>query len=268
MDHTPRWNELLAGPECELPLDEAALLIAAHAQPDLDVATELRRLDDLAGDVRRPGPGPATADDVSELLFHRLGIAGNTHAYDDPANSYLNLVVSRGLGIPISLSVLLVEVGRRCGVQLEGIGLPGHYVVRDRRHPDTVIDAFGAGRHLDEAACRQVFAPTIGSLASFAPSSFAPSGHRATAARMLANLDHSFRRHQDVHGLTWVTRLRITIPGQPVSTLVEAAGTLTELGRHDEAASLLDRVAERAELPPEAARRVRARAIGARARLN
>ena len=75
--------------------------------------------------------------------------------------------------------------------------MPGHYVVRDRRHPDTVLDAFGAGRHLDEAACRQVFAPTIGALASFAPSSFAPSGHRATAARMLANLDRAFRLRRD-----------------------------------------------------------------------
>jgi regulator of sirC expression with transglutaminase-like and TPR domain len=268
MDHTPRWRELMAGPESELPLDEAALLIAAHARPDLDVAARLRRLDDLAGEVRSRGPGPAEADDVSELLFHRLGIAGNTRAYDDPRNSYLDLVVERGLGIPISMSVLLIEIGRRVGIELLGVGLPGHFVVRDPRQPDTFIDAFGGGRRLDEADCRRLLAAAVGDIASLEPASFEASGHRATLARMLANLDHSFRRRQDVVGLTWVTRLRITIPEQPVSALVGAAGTLTELGRYDEAAALLDRVAERTELPPEAANRVRARAINARAHLN
>jgi regulator of sirC expression with transglutaminase-like and TPR domain len=268
MDHTPRWRELLAGEESKLPLDEAALLIAAHARPDLDVVAALGRLDDLAGQVRSRGPGPAEADDVSELLFHRLGIAGNTSAYDDPRNSYLDLVVERGLGIPISMSVLLIEVARRAGIGLVGVGLPGHFVVRDPSRPDTLIDAFGGGRRLDEADCRRLLAPTVGNVASLDPATFEASGHRATLARMLANLDHSFRRLQDVVGLTWVTRLRITIPGQPISTLVAAAGTLTELGRYDEAAALLDRIAERAELPLEAANRVRARAVSARARLN
>ncbi len=258
-----RWRDLLTGPEDQLPLDEGALLIAAHAQPDLDVAAELGRLDELAGTVQG-----GEVDDVSELLFGRLGITGNTHAFDEPDNSYLNRVVERRLGIPISLSVLLIEVGRRCGAELEGVGLPGHYVVRDRRRPDTLIDAFGAGRHLDEAACAALVTRTGGADTSFHPALFATSGHRATLARMLTNLDHAFRRRQDVFGLTWVTHLRAAIPDQAVSVLVAAAGTLSELARYDEAASLLDEVAERDELPAEAAGRVRARAIAARARLN
>jgi hypothetical protein len=79
---TVRWRRLLAGPESTLALDEAALLIAAHARPGLDVARELGRLDDLAGRVEGDD-----ADAVSGLLFHRLRIAGNTHDYNDPENS-------------------------------------------------------------------------------------------------------------------------------------------------------------------------------------
>jgi regulator of sirC expression with transglutaminase-like and TPR domain len=268
MDHTARWRQLVTGAESELPLDEAALLIAAHDRPDLDVTAGLGRLDDLAGAVSSRGPGAAHVDDVTELLFHRLGIAGNSRDYDDPRNSYLDLVVQRGLGIPISMSVLLIEVGRRAGVNLVGVGLPGHYVVRDPNRPNTLIDAFGGGRRLDEGDCRRLLSPHLGDLASFHPAAFEASGPLSTLARMLANLDRSFRRRQDVAGLTWATRLRVAIPGQPVSMLVEAAGTLTELGRYDEAAALLEQVAQRAELPPEAASRVRARAVGARARLN
>jgi regulator of sirC expression with transglutaminase-like and TPR domain len=263
MDPTVRWRELLARSEQDLALDEAALLIAAHARADLDIAEELRRLDRLAD-----GVDGEDADAVSELLFVRLGFAGNSRGYDDPNNSYLDQVVQRRLGIPISLSVLFIEVGRRCGMDLEGIGLPGHYVVRDRRNPDTLIDVFGSGRRLDEAACRRLLGGTLGPDAAVHPASFAPSGHRATLARMLNNLDRSFRHRRDAGALTWVTNLRITIPDQPVSVLVGAAETLADLGRYDEAAALLDDLAGRSELSGEAARRVRRRAVATRARLN
>jgi regulator of sirC expression with transglutaminase-like and TPR domain len=258
-----RWQELLARPEDAVPLDEAAFLIAAHARPGLDVTAQLARLDELAGEVTDP-----TADAVSAVLFDRLGLTGNLDEYDDPANSFLDQVIDRRLGIPISLSVLLVEVGRRAGADLVGVGLPGHYVVRDRRSPAVLIDAFAGGRHLDAADCRQLMAAVGAPSASLRPADFPAAGHRTTLARMLNNLDGSFRRRQDSKGLTWVTRLRVAIPSQPVPLLVAAAGTLAELGRYDEAADILDGLARRDELPPDTAARVRAKAIAARSRLN
>jgi len=267
-DPTARWRELLARPEADLPLDEAALLIAAHAQPGLDVDAQLTRLDRLADEAGGSGVGRADADDVAALLFGRLGLAGDRRDYDNPDNSYLNRVLDRRRGLPIALSVLMVEVGRRCGADLEGVGLPGHYVVRDRRHPDTLIDAFNGGRRLDGPACRELLGPVVGADPEMSPASWPAAGPRATLARMLANLDRSFRRRRDTRALAWVTELRLLVPGQPLAVLVEAAGTLAEIGRYDRAAALLEQVAARPELTGETADRLRARAVAARARLN
>lgn len=262
-DPTARWRELLRRPEAELPLDHAALLIAAHAQPGLDVDAELARLDRLAEEA-----GGAEADDVAGLLFGRLGLAGDREDYDNPDNSYLNRVLDRRRGLPISLSVLMIEIGRRCGADLEGVGLPGHYVVRDRRHPGTLIDAFGSGRRLDGPACRDLLGPAVAADADVSPASWPAAGKRATLARMLANLDRSLRRRRDARGLAWVTDLRLVVPGQPVAVLVDGAGTLAEIGRYDRAADLLEQVASRPDVTGEAAERLRARAAAARARLN
>jgi regulator of sirC expression with transglutaminase-like and TPR domain len=263
MDPSSRWEQLLAGPEAALRLDEAALLIAAHGRPHLDVDAELSRLDQLAEAVEGDG-----ADAVSDLLFHRLGISGNTQDYDNPENSYLDCVIDRGLGIPISLSVLLIEVGRRRGVPLEGVGMPGHFLVRDRSQPETLIDPFGAGRRLDYAGCRQLFRGLAGPEAHLHPAMLAPTGVRAILDRMLTNLDQSFRRRRDLSGLEWATLRRVAIPDQPVAVLVGAAGTLGEIGRYDRAATILEQAADRDEVREEAALEMRSRARTLRARLN
>ena len=103
MDPTTRFAQLVVGPEELLPLDEAALLIAAHAHPGLDVDAQLRRLDALAGEVREP-----TLDGLRRLLFRDLGFSGNDVDYYDPSNSYLNDVLDRRTGIPITLAVLML----------------------------------------------------------------------------------------------------------------------------------------------------------------
>ena len=110
------------GQEDKLPLDEAALLIAAHADPDLDVPAELRRLDGVATRVAR-----ADATAVCRVLFEELGLRGDRAGYDNPQNSYINRVLDRRLGIPISLSLLLIVVARRCGVELEASACPATF---------------------------------------------------------------------------------------------------------------------------------------------
>jgi regulator of sirC expression with transglutaminase-like and TPR domain len=264
MDPTARWRALLAGPEADLRLDEAALLIAAHARPALDLTAELRRLDGLAARVG----GPADTDAVIDLLFHRLGIAGNTADYEDPHNSYLDRVIDRGLGIPISLAVLLIEVGRRRGLDLEGVGMPGHFLVRDRNRPEALIDPFGRGRRLDDEDCRGLLRRVAGPDASLHPAMLASTGGHGILARMLANLDRSFRRRQEATGLAWVARLRAAIPDQPVAVLVEVAGTLGEVGCYDEAAAVVEGALAHPDVPDAAAVKLRSQATAWRARLN
>jgi regulator of sirC expression with transglutaminase-like and TPR domain len=121
-----RFAALLRRPEAEVPLDEVALVIAAHARPELDIGAQLTRLDELAATCFAP-----TLDALVRHLFVDLGFRGNEGDYYDPRNSYLDEVVERRLGIPITLSVLTIEVGRRIGVPVAGVSLIGRIVLGD-----------------------------------------------------------------------------------------------------------------------------------------
>ena len=128
----PRWNpreRFVAAvnlPAAEVPLDVAALCIAAHAHPGLDIDAWCARLDELG----RAMSG-ADFDELRAHLFEREGFAGNLDHYDDPENSFLDSVIERRLGIPITLSVLMIAVGRRLGIDVQGVGMPGHFLVLD-----------------------------------------------------------------------------------------------------------------------------------------
>jgi regulator of sirC expression with transglutaminase-like and TPR domain len=263
MDRSARWREIVARPEEELPLDEAALSIAAMADASVDVSAQLARLDEVAARI-----GPADTKEVCRLVFETLGVQGDRETYDDPRNSYLDQVLNRRLGIPISISVLLMEIGRRCGVRLEGVGMPGHFLVRDPTEPDLLIDAFSGGRRLDHAACAALLQTVAGAEVRLLPAYLAPVGSRSILVRMLANLDHSLRRRDDKDGIRWVTHLRAAIPGQPLADRVALADTFADLGDRDEAAALLEELAQRPERPVEAARRLQARARGLLAPFN
>lgn len=252
----------MALPEERVPLDEAALLISAHAQRDLDVAAELARLDGIAAEV---GGGDVPA--LCHLLFDRMGLRGDQEGYDDPDNSYIDRVLDRRLGIPISLSVLLIEIGRRCGIRLEGVGMPGHFLVREPGAPDRLIDAFHGGRRLDPAACERLLRATAGPAGTFSPDMLASTGPHAILARMLANLDASFERRRDRPSLAWVSELRARIPRAPAGDRVHLARRLALMGRFDSAATLLEEVAAGATASP-ARDRLLAEALTLRSRLN
>jgi regulator of sirC expression with transglutaminase-like and TPR domain len=263
MDRSSRWREIVARPERELPLDEAVLLIAAVANAAVDVPVQLARLDDLAAQI-----GPADTEEVCRFVFATLGLRGDHTTYDDPRNSYLDQVLDRRLGIPISLSVLLMEIGRRCGVRLEGVGMPGHFLLRDPAQPDLLIDAFSGGLRLDRAACAQLLRAVAGAEVQLHDSHLAAVGPRAILIRMLANLDQSFRRRNDNEGVGWVTRLRAAIPGQSLPERIALADTFAGLGSTDEAAALLEELARSPETPADVAPALRARARGLLAPFN
>jgi regulator of sirC expression with transglutaminase-like and TPR domain len=253
-----RFAALVARPDDEIPLDEAALLIAASARPELDVAAELGRLDELAAGCKEP-----SLDGLTHHLFDELGFRGNTEEYQDPDNSYLDQVLRRRVGIPITLSVLTMEVGRRIGVALDGIGMPGHFLVRHRADPTTFLDPFGGGRRLDVAGCRAIFTSLGGT--GWDESYLAPVGARAILTRMLLNLQGIFLP-AELRSAAWVLELRLTIPGLPVAERLGLARALGSLGRFGAGAAELDRVA--AELPAEEAATVAAEAKALRARSN
>src|SRR3954471_11841917 len=257
-DVTERFAALVRGSEENLPLDEAALLIAAHAYPELDIASELAVLDALAQRCVAP-----TLDALLNHLFRREWFVGNRVDYADVRNSYLNDVLGRRLGIPITLSVVLMEVGRRLDLKIEGVGMPGHFLARC---DDVWVDAFDAGRTLDREACFQLFLRMGGTPASFDPAFLEPVGTRAILARMLANLRVSYAQLGDPEALAWVGRLRTCIPGIPVTDNAEQAKLFVNMGRFAEAADALEQMAS--VLDGDDAERIEAEARLLRAKLN
>lgn len=253
-----RFADLVARPDEEIPLDEAALLIAAQARPELDVGAELVRLDELAAGCPEP-----TFDGLTRYVFTDLGFRGNAEHYQDPDNSYLDQVIRRRLGIPITLSVLTMEVGRRLGIAIDGVGMPGHFLIGSRAERGLFVDPFGGGQRLDADGCREIFANLGGT--SWDENYLAPVGARAILTRMLLNLQGLFLP-SDLRSAAWVLELRLTIPGLPVPERLGLARALGSLGRFGPAAVELEKVA--AALPPDEATPLTAEATALRAKAN
>ena len=190
--HRQRFEALVLRPEREIDLGEAALLIAAEGCPGLDVDGWLARLDALAGDLR-PRLAGLTCDfarlaALLDFVYGDLGLRGNDAEYYDPRNSFLNQVLERRLGIPLSLAVVCMEIGRRVGVPLVGVGFPGHFLLRHARHPQILLDPFDAGRFLTADDCAELLARVSGGAVPFHPRLLRPLTTRQILLRMLCNL--------------------------------------------------------------------------------
>lgn len=259
-----RFARLVGDRERAVPLDEAALLVAAHGTPGLNVTAEITRLDAIAAGC----PGP-TLDHLLPYLFGDLGFTGDREGYDDPRNSFLNEVMARRRGIPITLSVLTMEVGRRIGVPVQGVGMPGHFLLRDRVDPEVFVDPFNGGRVIDRRGCERLFRALHGPTAVWDEAWLEPVGARAILSRMLANLVAVYRSAGARGALVEVLRLRSTIPGVGPESRAALAGALAATGRFDLAASELERLADELEgAQPDRATEHRLAAVRARARLN
>lgn len=203
MDPLQAFAELLRRNDAEIPLDRAALLFAAVEYDGLDVDAYLGRLNAMASGLRgrvssQHSPGRAVAA-MNSYLFDEQGFGGNALSYYDPRNSYLNEVLDRRLGIPISLSVLYLELARRVGFPLEGVGMPGHFLLR---YPDPtqpiLVDAFNQGAIVTEEACRQRLRGLFGDELPLTTEMLEPVGTRAILFRMLNNLKGIYAQHEDL----------------------------------------------------------------------
>ncbi|HUC44053.1 MAG TPA: transglutaminase-like domain-containing protein, partial [Candidatus Sulfotelmatobacter sp.] len=161
-----RLGELLLAPG-PLPLVEATLLVAAEEYPELDVMAPMARVEAIGTEAARRVAGVtnpfARLDAVRALLFEDIGFRGNVEQYDDPRNSYLNEVLDRKLGIPLTLSILAIEVSRRAGLEAVGVGLPGHFIVRIvEQGRNLLIDPFHGGQIVTVEDCRDLVVRTTG----------------------------------------------------------------------------------------------------------
>lgn len=187
------FAEMASRADESLELGRAALLIAAEEYPSLDVSLELQRLDELAALLE---PQVFRIDDetqrlgiLAHFLHHAQGFRGDDAAtYHDPRNSFLNDVLTRRVGIPITLSVVYLEVARRVDIPLAGVGFPAHFLLRSPAPRGPFLDAFHGGRRLTEADCEAFLSDLTGGRVAFEPRFLDAVDARHILIRMLTNL--------------------------------------------------------------------------------
>lgn len=199
-DPVREFARYMAQPAEQIHLDAAALMLARTEYPALDVSLQLQRLDELAARAQcTPERSPhANIARLNRLLFDEEGFAGNEAKYDDPRNSYLNDVLDRKLGIPISLALVYQEVARRCGLPVVGVGFPGHFLAKYVTDSgEILVDPYHRGAILSLKDCEEKLKSQFGEGAELQPSYLLTSSTRQILARMLNNLKGSYFRRKD-----------------------------------------------------------------------
>jgi regulator of sirC expression with transglutaminase-like and TPR domain len=215
------FSHLVARAESDLDLARAALLIAEPEYPGLDVAGYVEELDRLgAAAANRISAAPArpALASVIRFLYEELGFRGNTLDYYDPKNSFLNEVLDRRTGIPISLALVLTEICRRVGIDARGVSFPGHFLVRVRDDDGDVmfIDPFD-GRLLDDHQLAELHERATGDDSPIDPRVLEPASKGHVLLRILNNLRAIYERSGDQNRLVGVlARMQILSPDEEI----------------------------------------------------
>jgi regulator of sirC expression with transglutaminase-like and TPR domain len=200
MDPAVRFAALMSGPPTALQLDHACSLLAAAFTGEYHFDRVMRSLDELAALVTdRSLPGV--------LAVMRSRVAGDRENYFDARNSYIDSVLERGRGLPITLSVIAIEIGRRIDVPIVGVGLPSHFIVRESAR-DVFGDPFNDGAILDRAGVVSSWHRLVGEAHSFDELHLAPVSDRTILIRILNNLRALYSRGQDPRALYALSVMR------------------------------------------------------------
>lgn len=254
-----RFAELVQSPAPEIDLATGALLVAASEYPQLAVEPYLRRLDLLAERVRdRTWSETSTLvrlQELSHVLFVEEGFRGNSEAYYDPRNSFLNDVLDRKIGIPITLSVVFLEVGWRVGLPLAGISFPGHFLVRYAGEAiNLLIDPFAEGQVRFEDEAQQLLDSVYGGMVRLRPEFLQPASTRDILYRILTNLKGIYLNARDnPRALATVEQLLLIRP-TAAGEFRDRGMLLARAGRPEEAIADLERYLDFAPAAPDATR--------------
>lgn len=235
-----RFGSLVRGHDEQIDLGWAALLLATEEYPDMRPEAYVRRLDEMGAQAaerasRHDDPlQQLTA--VTDYLFGNLGLRGNEAAYYDPRNSYLNQVLDRGLGIPISLTITLMEVARRSGLAIEGVGFPGHFLGRFQGSDGPIfIDAFTGGELLSASDCRRRWQQQVGGGSTFREHYLAALTRRQILTRMLTNLKTVYLQARDHHRALRVVEYLLLISPWDLEQIRDRGLVNAQLGQSQEA---------------------------------
>ncbi len=241
-----RLGELVKKSERDFELGRAALYIAQEEYPQLPVERYVLRLDALAEAVKdrlddETAP-PVVLGEVIHTLFEREGLRGNKESYNDPRNSFINDVLDRRLGISLTLGIILLEVGWRLDLPLEGVSFPGHFLVRYRGAAEhLLIDPFDGGRIRFENQAQEVLDQEYGGMVRMQPAFLRAASKLDIIRRMLVNLKGLYLNVQDdERALSVVERLMLVQPAS-AGERRDRGMLLLKLGREAEAKEQLRR---------------------------
>jgi regulator of sirC expression with transglutaminase-like and TPR domain len=248
-------------------LAPAALAIARVEYPTLDSDPYLQRIERMgeaaASRLQRHNADDRRRDKALQIstlnayLYEELGFSGNREHYDDPRNSFLNEVLDRRTGIPISLAVIYLEVARRAGLRIEGVNFPGHFLVRipaATGNDDLIVDPFHGGALLSEVDCRLLLRQHLGDEAAFDRALLATATRQQIVVRMLVNLKRLYVRMRSFPQARFIADLLLAVDPSALSELRDRG--LLAYHMEDFPAALRDleaylRLMPRPETPPD-----------------
>ena len=244
---TPRrlLADEIARSEWEMNLARALLLVAKEEYPQLSVELYLARLDQLAEEVKdrlaNETAPLVVLDELLATLYVRRKFTGNRKAYYDPRNSFLNDVLDRGLGIPLTLGIVTLEVGWRLGLPLEGVSFPGRFLVRYKGDAlDLLLDPFDGGKVRFEDEAQELLDGVYGGVVQLKDAFMRKATRRDMLVRLLTNLKGIYLNVGDhARALAAVERILLVTPMAPVENRSRGV-LLARMGRHDEAAEQLE----------------------------
>jgi regulator of sirC expression with transglutaminase-like and TPR domain len=239
------FDQEIQQPDERIDLAKAALYIAQEEYPNIDPEEYLNAFDTMALELEERLPSQRyplrVIQSINQYLYDDLGYAGNVEDYYDPRNSYLNDVIERRLGIPITLALVYLEVARRIDFPMVGVGMPGHFLIRpDIADTEIFIDAFNGGEIMFPQDCQERLTQFYQQPVQLQPEFLATVSKRQILARMLANLKYIYLNQQELEkALAAVERILLLFPG--ASLELRDRGLLCyELGLSDQAANDLE----------------------------
>jgi regulator of sirC expression with transglutaminase-like and TPR domain len=239
------FAEMISRDDEHLDLAHAALLIAAEEYPNLNPDVYFERLDHFADLARERVADASDSGDVisalNSVMFDLLGFRGNRENYYDPRNSFLNQVIERRTGIPITMTVVYIEVARRIGFPIKGVGLPFHFIAKhEAQSGDIFIDPFNEGRVLGVAGCSELVAGVSGGKLELRAEHLAPVTKKQILSRILSNLLGIYSASDHWRALAAIERILLIEP-QTAAHIIDRGLLLKSLGDRTGAIAELER---------------------------
>ncbi len=255
-DFREEFARLISRPEEDLDLARAALLVAGEEYPGLNIPEHLGRLDGFAEVVRQRAPDRLQPEELAKLLgqylFQEQGFQGNTADYYNPDNSYFNRVLDTHTGIPITLSLLFIEVARRVGLRCRGVGMPGHFLV-GLEDSEFYFDPFNGGAALTAGDCRRLAESLFGPRMAWRDNYLTPCTKYEFLFRLLNNLKVVYERTGEFDRATGVIQRMIMVNSEATALYKDLAEVQYQQQQYRAALRSLESYRQKTPNAPDAA---------------